>query len=205
MGYLNEIMPGEWLMGTVSAEEKIITAAVECIEKYGIKGTTIRQIAEQAGVNIAAINYYFRSKDVLIERCMQQTLHNAFDWDDLIQLPGDTAAEHCKAIFNDILKGGLNYPGIARSHFYDLLVDGKYTSPLSSALNGFIDNLVTDMKAKGATLPDAELYLACIQITNAVLMFILSPRLYEEKYGLNLQNPEMRKEYVNRLVDRLLK
>jgi AcrR family transcriptional regulator len=49
-------------MGSGSAEEKIITAAVECIEKYGIKGTTIRQIAEQAGVNIAAVNYYFRSR-----------------------------------------------------------------------------------------------------------------------------------------------
>lgn len=192
-------------MGTVSAEEKIITAAVECIEKYGIKGTTIRQIAEQAGVNIAAINYYFRSKDVLIERCMQQTLHNAFDWDDIIQLPGDTAAEHCKAIFHDILEGGLNYPGVTRAHFYDLLVEGKYTAPLSTAINGFLDNLVADMKARGATLPDSELYLACAQITNAVMMFILSPQLFTEKYGLNLQDQETRKEYVNRLVDRLLK
>jgi AcrR family transcriptional regulator len=197
-------MPGEWLMGTVSAEEKIITAAVECIEKYGIKGTTIRQIAEQAGVNIAAINYYFRSKDVLIERCMQQTLHNAFDWNDITQLPGETAAAHCKAIFHDILEGGLNYPGITRAHFYDLLVEGKYTAPLSSAINGFLDNLVADMKIKGATLTDSELYLACAQITNGVMMFILSPELYKEKYGLNLQDPETRKEYVNRLVDRLL-
>jgi AcrR family transcriptional regulator len=205
MGYIIEFMPGEWLMGTVSAEEKIITAAVECIEKYGIKGTTIRQIAEQAGVNIAAINYYFRSKDVLIERCMQQTLHNAFDWDDLIQLPGDTAAEHCKAIFIGILEGGLNYPGITRAHFYDLLVEGKYTVPLSTAINQFMDNLVVDMKAKGATLPDTELYLACVQITNAVMMFVLSPKLFTEKYGLNLQDPDSRKEYVNRLVDRLLR
>lgn len=192
-------------MGSGSAEEKIITAAVECIEKYGIKGTTVRQIAEQAGVNIAAVNYYFRSKDILIERCMQQTLHNAFDWDDLIQLPGDTAADHCKAIFNDILEGGLNYPGITRAHFYDLLVDGKYTSPLCTAINGFMDNLVADMKAKGATLSDVELYLACTQITNAVLMFILSPQLFTEKFGLSLQDPDTRKEYVNRLIDRLLR
>jgi AcrR family transcriptional regulator len=205
MEYLNEIMPGEWLMGNVSAEEKIITAAVECIEKYGIKGTTIRQIAEQAGVNIAAVNYYFRSKDVLIERCMQQTLHNAFDWDDLIQLPGDTAAEHCKAIFTGILEGGLNYPGITRAHFYDLLVEGKYTNPLTTSINSFLDNLVADMMAKGATLSDTELHLACAQIMNAVMMFILSPRLFTVKHGLNLQDPNTRKEYINRLVDRLLK
>jgi hypothetical protein len=76
---------------------------------------------------------------------------------------------------------------------------------LSTAINGFLDNLVADMKAKGATLPDSELYLACVQITNGVMMFILSPQLFTEKFGLNLQNPEIRKEYVSRLVDRLLK
>jgi len=191
-------------MGTVSAEEKIITAAVECIEKYGIKGTTIRQIAEQAGVNIAAINYYFRSKDVLIERCMQQTLHNAFDWDDLKELPGDTATEHCKAIFNHLLEGGLNYPGITRAHFYDLLVNGKYTPPLSTALDGFIENLMTEVRLKGATLSESELYLACAQITNAVFMFILTPQLFRQKHGLNLQDSDTRRQYVNQLIDRLL-
>ena len=192
-------------MGSVPAEEKIITAAVECIEKYGIKGTTVRQIAEQAGVNIAAVNYYFRSKDLLIERCMQQTLHNAFDWEDLKQLPGDTAPEHCKAIFNHLLEGGMNYPGITRAHFYDLMVDGNYTPPLSMALEGFMDNLIMDMRAKGATLSDSELYLACAQITNAVFMFILTPALFKEKHGLDLQEPVTRRQYVNRLVDRLLR
>jgi len=192
-------------MGSVSAEEKIITAAVECIEKYGIKGTTVRQIAEQAGVNIAAVNYYFRSKDALIERCMQQTLHNAFDWEDLKQLPGDSAAEHCKAIFNHLLEGGMNYPGITRAHFYDLLVEGKYTPPLSTAIDGFIENLMTDMKLKGATLSDTELYLACAQITYAVFMFILTPQLFDEKFGLNLRDTNTRRSYVNRLIDRLLK
>jgi AcrR family transcriptional regulator len=192
-------------MGSGSAEEKIITAAVECIEKYGIKGTTVRQIAEHAGVNIAAVNYYFRSKDILIERCMQQTLHNAFDWEDLSQLPGNTAAEHCMAIFNHIMEGGLNYPGITRAHFYDLLVEGKYTPPFSSALDAFIENLMKDMRLKGATLSDSELYLACAQITNAIFMCILAPQLFKGKHGFDPQDTDSRRQYVNRLVERLLR
>ncbi len=140
-------------METTAAEEKIITATVECIEKYGIKGTTIRQIAEVAGVNSAAINYYFRSKDILIDRCMKQTLHNAFDWEDVDKLPGSTANERCKAVFNDILEGGINYPGITRAHFYDLLVEGKDHSPLSTELNGFIEKLVVDLKSQRGDPP----------------------------------------------------
>ena len=44
----------------------IIEAVIDCIEKYGIDKVTTRRIAEQAGTNIASINYYFRSKDVLL-------------------------------------------------------------------------------------------------------------------------------------------
>lgn len=56
-------------MSTV--EDKIINATVSCIEKYGIKKTTIRQIGKEAGVNSASINYYFRSKDILMQHVMK--------------------------------------------------------------------------------------------------------------------------------------
>lgn len=191
-------------MATTPVEEKIITATVECIEKFGIKGTTIRQIAEVAGVNSAAINYYFRSKDILIERCMKQTLHNAFDWEDIEKLPGSTASERCKQVFYGIMEGGINYPGITRAHFYDMLVDGNYLSPMSGAINQFLDNLVKDLKTRGASLSEDRLYLVCIQITNAVMMLVLMPGLFEKRYGIDLLDREQRKEYVDRLVDRLL-
>ena len=70
-------------MTTDTIEIKIIEAAIDCIEQFGLKGATNRRIAEKAGVNLAAINYYFRSKENLIERVMETTLHNAFDWDDI--------------------------------------------------------------------------------------------------------------------------
>ena len=85
---------------TDSVEDRIILAAIECIEKYGISGATNRQIALIAGVNNAAINYYFRSKDelglaVLVENLepaarhwLQGLLHEDGEpWADLQQLP----------------------------------------------------------------------------------------------------------------------
>jgi AcrR family transcriptional regulator len=185
-------------------EQKIIDATIECIEKYGIKGTTNRQIAIEAGVNSAAVNYYFRSKENLINRCMQTTLANAFDWNDIEKLPGSTAKERCKAIFLDILKGGLNYPGVARAHFYDLVVEANYQSQVVPVLNEFLEKLVADLKQRGSSLPEAELYLACTQIVSAVMMLILTPKLYETKFEVNLQDQEIVEKYVDRLVERLL-
>jgi AcrR family transcriptional regulator len=185
-------------------EVNIINATIECIEKYGVQGTTNRKIAEMAGVNNAAINYYFRSKDALIRRCMQITLENAFDFKDFENLPGGTARQRCAAIFNDLIVGGLNYPGLTRSHFYELLAEGKYDSLAVEKLNKFVEDLATDMQARGVDLDPQELQLACVQITTAVLMTILAPRLFAAQFGIDIRDEETRQGFVQRLVERLL-
>jgi AcrR family transcriptional regulator len=46
--------------------EHLVRAAVACIRRDGIEGVTTRAIAREAGMNIAAVNYYFASKDALV-------------------------------------------------------------------------------------------------------------------------------------------
>jgi len=50
---------------TQSSEEKIKEAAKSVFLKKGYAGTTARDIAEAASMNIALTNYYFRSKEKL--------------------------------------------------------------------------------------------------------------------------------------------
>jgi AcrR family transcriptional regulator len=185
-------------------EDKIINAAIECIEKYGIQGTTNRKIAEIAGVNSAAINYYFRSKDALIQRCMQVTLQNAFDFEAYEKLPGGSARERCVAIFNELIEGGIRFPGITRAHFYDLLAEGKYDSLVVEKLNEFVHRLAGDLQTRGAGLEPQQLEMACVQITAASMMMILAPRLFKSQLGIDLNDAQTREEFVSRLVNRLL-
>jgi AcrR family transcriptional regulator len=184
-------------------EEKIISAAIECMERYGIQGTTNRRIAEIAGVNSAAINYYFRSKDALIDRCMAVTLENAFDMKDFEKLPAGSARERCAAIFEEIIDGGCRYPGLTRAHFYELLARGNYEAPVAEKLNDFIENLAEDLAARGMKLDKDELRLACIQTAAASMMLILTPRLFAGRFGVDMNEPAVRKKFVKRLVDRL--
>lgn len=48
-----------------NTEERIFQAACRIFLLYGYHGSTFQQIAILAGVNKAAIHYYFRSKDQL--------------------------------------------------------------------------------------------------------------------------------------------
>jgi AcrR family transcriptional regulator len=50
----------------------IIDAAVELFAEKGFEGTSIRDIATKANVNVAMINYYFGSKEKLFECMVEQ-------------------------------------------------------------------------------------------------------------------------------------
>ncbi len=51
----------------LSTEEKIKDAARKVFTKKGYSATRTRDIAEEAGINLALLNYYFRSKEKLFE------------------------------------------------------------------------------------------------------------------------------------------
>ncbi|MBN9295874.1 MAG: TetR/AcrR family transcriptional regulator [Filimonas sp.] len=56
----------------ISAEEKIKEAARKIFTKKGYAATRTRDIAEEAGLNLALLNYYFRSKEKLFEIVMME-------------------------------------------------------------------------------------------------------------------------------------
>jgi AcrR family transcriptional regulator len=51
----------------LSTEEKIKEAARRLFTKKGYAATRTRDIAEEAGINLALLNYYFRSKEKLFD------------------------------------------------------------------------------------------------------------------------------------------
>ena len=46
---------------------RILDAAEELFMRHGFEGTSMRHLTSSAGVNLAAVNYHFGSKDALIE------------------------------------------------------------------------------------------------------------------------------------------
>lgn len=57
-----------------STEEKIKQAARVVFHKKGYAATRTRDIAEEAGINLALLNYYFRSKEKLFDIIMLETI-----------------------------------------------------------------------------------------------------------------------------------
>lgn len=57
-----------------STKERILGAAEVLFAQHGFDGASLRQLTAAAGVNLAAVNYHFGSKDRLIEEVFRRRL-----------------------------------------------------------------------------------------------------------------------------------
>lgn len=81
MHYQHNIMAKkEPIAVNLSTEERFKEAARIVFTKKGYAGTKTRDIAEEAGLNLALLNYYFRSKEKLFEIIMMEKVQQLFSF-----------------------------------------------------------------------------------------------------------------------------
>lgn len=189
-------------METPSTQERILLATIECIEEYGLPNVTIRKIAEKAGVNIAAINYYFRSKDKLLEEAMRITVRNSFeDARDALREEGLPPAERLRRVLEELFRGGFTYPRLTQAHLHSLFNEGKFAYPFQEeGMRIFFQSLVDIL---GQTTPhlseEKRRHLTAI-IASAVFMPFVLPPVFELILGRPIDE-EARKTYLETLFD----
>jgi AcrR family transcriptional regulator len=189
-----------------SAEEKIILATVGCIEKYGLGKTTIRQIGLEAGMNSASVSYYFRSKEILLERVLEIALGNAFDLDNYRDSAGLPAGERLIAVMDGMLAGALAYPNITKAFFSDLFLGKARGSLMLERCNTFLDVLRRELQAAYPQKTAEEISAALTAIASATFLF---PGLFQGFFTIDA-HPELadegrRKAYVRYVVETFLK
>ena len=61
-------------MGQSNTQKKILDAAEHLFAKEGFHSTSLRMLTREAGVNLAAVNYHFGSKEELIKAVIERRL-----------------------------------------------------------------------------------------------------------------------------------
>src|SRR4051812_49682602 len=96
---------------------RILDAAEELFMQHGFEGTSMRLLTAKAGVNLAAVNYHFGSKDALIEALFRRRLDamNAARVAELDKLESAERAPQPEAIIRAFIAPGLRLMEDAKS------------------------------------------------------------------------------------------
>ena len=65
--------------GAPDLRARLLDVAVDCFAHHGIAGSTLREIAGEAGVNPALVHYYFGDKQQLLQAAIDERILPAFD------------------------------------------------------------------------------------------------------------------------------
>jgi AcrR family transcriptional regulator len=122
--------------------ERLLEAAEELFARQGIRATSLKAITEYAEVNIAAVNYHFRTKDALVRAVFErsfQPLNNErlrlITAAELAAGDGRLALESVLyALFEPMLRAWRANPNF-------ILLAGRLQNEPDSKLSGFIQRI----------------------------------------------------------------
>jgi len=195
---------------TVSAPERsprdrIFEATLACIERDGLDRLTVRAIAREAGVNVAAVNYYFGSKAQLVQLALDQTRHHGF-WESLDELKEEIANQGgdvrvALTMFLEEFVGNMvRWPRLAAAQFHDAFNQQDYSGHAVADANAFLGAFLDVVRPALPPGDEADLKASVQQFWSSLFLLALFPKLFESFSGMDVTNDEQRRRYVRRLV-----
>jgi len=186
------------------AEQRLLEATIQCIETVGIESVTIRKIAEIAGMNSAAVNYYFRSKDALVDRALAATTENAIgDWERIIADPAMDPVDRLRSILRELLEGLEKFPNLSKAHLHGPIMEGDFGTVFARRFRAFLT------KARDALAPvlpggTASVELRLAALFSAAMGWGLLGGMFADLPEAAPEHPGARTAYLELLLSRVL-
>jgi AcrR family transcriptional regulator len=116
-----------------NSKDAIIKAAISIFNTKGFHGTTIREIAGKAKVNVANISYYFQNKEGLLEYCFMTYYENYLKELEKGMCDLDTGAYHAlKKVVENLMSFHYQNSHLARFIIRELSVDSQIVREMMS-------------------------------------------------------------------------
>lgn len=159
-------------------KEHIIKNAIELFAEKGFEGTSIRELAAKANVNVAMVNYYFGSKDKLFEAMVElKASYMKGILEELVKDKSKTELEKVDAIIESYVSRLLSNPKFHRVLHQELLMQNRkemnerITNIFIQNTNNFKSIIEQGIRKKVFRKVDPELLLASLIGTiNQVLL-----------------------------------
>lgn len=164
----------------------IIDAAQKLFADAGFEGTSVRDIAHEAGVNVAMISYYFGSKEKLMEAVFEQKAnHTRIKIENLLQNEQLTHLEKVSILIDDYVD-----KFIAQQEFHRIMIREQLMEKNTSVAELICDlkkrnvasikKLINEGQKAGAFRKNIDIVMMVTTLVGTVSQMITSQRFYKE-------------------------
>ncbi|GEM_PF-77464 len=191
--------------------ELLVAAAKKVFALKGYAGTTVREIAKEAGVNLSLVSYHFAGKEGLYRTCIE-TFGRARlnDAERLLQTPAtsDEFALRFQLFVGEIFKSYVEEPELT------LMVQREV-----EAKNPLIEDIFSNTllkvglkmkeyfevgKQKGWVRAEVEPLLTVSMVFGSLIHAMRLQHLMERFFSVSIRQPAFRELYKNQLVSIIL-
>jgi AcrR family transcriptional regulator len=190
---------------------QIIEAAVDLFAEKGFEGTSIRDLATKADVNVAMINYYFGSKEKLFE-CMvkEKAAYTKDILEEIVNDKGLSEIEKLDRIIDNYVAKIFSNRKFHRIIHQELMLNER--EGLQDAIvnilvpNSFLTRSVVDAGIKNGTFKKVDSLLVIATIVGTINQVLLSKKfcnkqLNKEDDYVPYEDAKFRKRVSDHLKD----
>jgi AcrR family transcriptional regulator len=186
-----------------STKERILKTVVRLLLRTSPESLTTREIAGEADVNIAAIHYYFQTKDALIAEAYAAATDIGFTHAMEVFARKDLSArDRAVQFLQGYAVGIVDYPNISRAGFSGMLFAEKASERFAKYLGQIFEALRETFQEMGEM--DEK---TCAGKVLAALSSIILPFLFMGAFrgisGIEYSDRAERDRYIELLVDGL--
>ena len=191
------------------AEEKIISAARKLFTEKGYDAVKTRDIAKEAGINLALLNYYFRSKENLFEIIMKENMSQFMEViTGIVDNEETSIQEKIEALVENYIEILSKNPNMPLFVISNSRIDDHRMKLRGKFMGSYFMKQITKAikKNKIAPINPVHLMLNIVGLTIfpfvARRMFQSANGMTEEMFGQLMQE---RKEMVPKWIEAMLK
>ncbi|MHB8076527.1 TetR/AcrR family transcriptional regulator [Desulfosporosinus fructosivorans] len=180
------------------AKKRIMNTVTQLLlEQKDVSRITIRQIAKEANVNSALINYYFQSKENLlnmaVETCMTDIANEMFDKNSNT----DDPVVRLKTMLKDISAFAFKYYFLSEIAISAELKNGSFTT--TQIILPVLAEVFNEKKA------ESELKLIALQLIVPLQVLFLNARKYKAFLASDMFDDKQRNLVLDKMVENILK
>lgn len=183
---------------------QILDTAEEFFAESGYAATSIRRIADKAGVNPALVHYYFGNKKALLQKVMERALEPLGQAIAAMKMGTEASPER---IAHLLISMAAKHPNIPRLLIREVFLPGGemqefFTENMAPHLGGALPALLSREKSAGRMREDSDPAISALLVMAVCVFPFIARTLAEPVLGIRFDEngTELLKQQITALL-----